>query len=209
MKYKTAPIAVFDTPLGFTTDAIITDFDGTVFGLDNSTTPVATSAPVRAYVQRDVALTQVNAQANIAALGGGTNDCTGRVWSVVAPVQVVVGGAFTASGDGTLWTPASGKKFLLQKYYIQILQNAAMAGGGTLTVTFKDGTVTIPGIGFQCFVPAISVVAGLVVAGAGTGIIEFDIGKLSATANNVLKVNLSGTLTAGNVGVQAWGLEVS
>lgn len=112
--------------------------------------------------------------------------------------------AATAAGNTALWTPTTGKKFRLMRFMIQLTEDAKQAVAGNITVTFQDNTT---GINFavDVWVPASS---GSNVGDAyHTDWIDFGNGILSAAANNVLNVNLSAALTAGNVRVNVCGTE--
>ncbi len=110
----------------------------------------------------------------------------------------------TASGNTALWTPAAGKKFRLMGYSFLITQNAAQSVGGLLEITFQDGTTPLP-FALSVFVPG---AAGTVVgAGDNTGWVVLGNGKISSTVNNVLNINLSAALTAGEVRSVAIGTE--
>jgi hypothetical protein len=113
----------------------------------------------------------------------------------------------TASGNTAVWTPGSGNKFRLLKVFVQVTAAAALASAGVLTVSFQDGTTGMP-VAVDVYLPASSVSAPLGDAFSQ----EIDLGEfgiLSATANNVLNVNLSSAITGGtgNVRVIAMGTE--
>ena len=111
----------------------------------------------------------------------------------------------TASGNTALWTPTSGKKFRLLKLYVQVTAAAALASAGVLTITFQDSSTGIP-IAFDVYLPATSISAPLGDA-FSSGWIDLGNGVISATANNVLNINLSGTVSTGNVRVTCCGTE--
>src|SRR5574340_1320349 len=111
----------------------------------------------------------------------------------------------TATGNTALWTPTSGKKFRLLRFLVILTGNATLGAAAVLTVKFQDATTDI-GLSFDMYVPTS---AG---TNAGDAFVSpwVDIGPLgyiSTTANNVLNVNLSAALTAGNVRVTAIGTE--
>lgn len=111
----------------------------------------------------------------------------------------------TASGDTAVWTPASGKKFRLVGFFLMLTNEAAISGGGAdLDIVLRDGT-TAMGIGMSLYVPQVT---GTTVPGA-SGISPPLLGNgiLSATANNVLNINLSATLTSGKIRITAFGTE--
>ena len=110
----------------------------------------------------------------------------------------------TASGNTGVWTPSGSKKFRLLKYRIQVTGNAATSGGGVITVAFQDNTTDM-GMSHSFFCPS---AAGTTLAGLDTGWTDIGpTGYLSTTGSNVLNVNLSAALTAGNVRVIACGTE--
>lgn len=110
----------------------------------------------------------------------------------------------TASGDNAVWTPAAGKKFRLMRYVIYVTADAARAAAGDVEIILRDATTAI-GVGFSVYVPG---AAGTTfVADASSGWCDLGNGFLSAAANNVLNVNLSAALTAGEVRVVAIGTE--
>lgn len=111
----------------------------------------------------------------------------------------------TASGNTALWTPTSGKKFRLMRFIVDCTANAAISGGGVVvTVTFQDATTAI-NLAFDIFVPTTAVTT--TEGGYTSGWIDIGNGYLSTTANNVLNVNLSSTLTTGNIRVTCAGTE--
>jgi hypothetical protein len=111
----------------------------------------------------------------------------------------------TASGNTAVWTPGSGNKFRLLKVFVELTDNASLASGAVLTISFQDATTAI-NIAFDVFVPTTAVTTVI-----GDGLEQEldlgDFGILSAAANNVLNVNLSATLSTGNVRVIAMGTE--
>lgn len=110
----------------------------------------------------------------------------------------------TASGDTAVWTPAGGKKFRLQRWMIQVTDNAIAASAGVLEIILRDAT-TGTAAAFSVFIPS----SALDTSGqlANSGWVDFGNGILSSTINNVLNVNLSFALTAGEVRVIACGTE--
>lgn len=110
------------------------------------------------------------------------------------------------AGNTAVWTPASGKKFRLMRYQLELTENATLAVAAVLTVKFQDATTDF---GFQhdIFVAA---AAGAVSGEAWrSGWIDIGNGYLSALANNVLNFNISGAanLTAGNFRANVCGTE--
>ena len=144
---------------------------------------------------------------NAAALVGNSNSVyNGASWDRQRTPNVFKTAQATASGNTALWTPASGKKFRLMRLFVQVTANAYLdSGAGVLTVTFQDATTGI-NLAFDVYLPAASVSAPLGDAFA-SGWIDLGNGVLSATANNVLNINLSGKVDAGNVRVTCCGTE--
>ncbi|SRR6266436_3851551 len=110
----------------------------------------------------------------------------------------------TASGTASLWITNSGKKFRLMKLLIIVTGNAAAAAAGLLEIILLDGGTAI-GLGVSVFIPA---AAGTVFSPEfNSGWIDLQNGVLSSAANNILQVNLSFALTAGEVRIIAVGGE--
>lgn len=109
-----------------------------------------------------------------------------------------------ASGDTAIWTPASGKKFRLMRYMLSVTANAARATAGVITVALRDSTTAI-NLTHSIFVPG----AAATTLGAvdDSNWIDLGNGILSAAANNVLNINLSSGLTAGNFRIIVCGTE--
>ncbi len=130
-----------------------------------------------------------------------TGTATGDLMRTPATFKTVQA---TSSGNTALWTPVAGKKFRLMRWIIEVTDNAALAVAGVLTIKLTDSATGI-GQEFDIFVPAASLdTAGLL---GSSGWIDLGNGILSAAANNVLNVNLSAALTAGNVRVRCCGTE--
>jgi hypothetical protein len=112
----------------------------------------------------------------------------------------------TASGNTAAWTPGSGNKFRLLAYRIILTDNVATSGGAVITVSFQDSTTGMP-IAHDVYVPA-AAIAAPVGAAYDSGFVSLgSFGILSAAANNVLNVNLSAALSAGNARIQVAGTE--
>lgn len=125
------------------------------------------------------------------------------VWDRIRTPNVFKTAAATASGNTAIWTPASGRKFRLMRYRVELSGDAAISGGGVLTVKFQDATTDI-NLAHSVYVPA---VAGTAMGAYSTGWNDLGNGILSAAANNVLNVNLSAALTSGTCRVIACGTE--
>lgn len=107
----------------------------------------------------------------------------------------------TVLNTTALWTPASGKKFRLMGGFLMLTGEAALAAPGDLEITLLDQAAAI-GIGMSYYVPALAV-------NEAYAVVPFNLGngKLSATANNILNINLGTALAAGEVRASVWGTE--
>ncbi len=106
--------------------------------------------------------------------------------------------AATGSGETTVWTPTSGKKFRLMGLTVSV--SGTLAGLGVQVITIKDGA---GGTAFLTFNAAV----GATLVGDSQMFSELGQGKLSAAANNLLIVNLGTAMASGSVAVNAWGTE--
>lgn len=109
----------------------------------------------------------------------------------------------TASGDTALWTPATGHKFRLMRFRIEVTADAATAGGAEIDIVLRDSTTALAAA-MSLFVPA---AGGTTIGNISTGWIDWANGYVSTTNNNALNVNLSAALSAGKVRVIAAGTE--
>lgn len=109
----------------------------------------------------------------------------------------------TSSGSTAIWTPATGKKFRLQQFRIQVTGDATISAGGVVTIELLDGSTDL-NLTHDVFVPATAFSLG---DDFDSGWVDLGAGLQSATANNVLNVSLSTALSAGNVRVIAGGIE--
>ena len=109
-----------------------------------------------------------------------------------------------AAGATAIWTPAAGKKFTLMGYSLDVTGDATLTTAGHLEVTFLDGSTPI-GVGESLYVPAVALNAfgGFQTPWMALG----NTGYESLTAGNVLSINLSAALTAGELRVVAIGIE--
>jgi hypothetical protein len=135
----------------------------------------------------------------------GTVDTNRQGWSKARTPTVFRRATTQTTGSTALWTPATNNKFRLLGYLIEVTQNAAASSAGVLTIKLLDSATDIA-IDHQVFIPA---AAGTTLgSGYSTGLIILGtFGILSAAANNVLNLNLSFALTAGQVNVIAFGTE--
>ena len=110
----------------------------------------------------------------------------------------------THIGNTPIWSPASGKKFRLLKYQIESTMNVSQVNQGVLTISFQDGTNPIS-LAHDVYVPSTARVVNI---SYSSGWIDLGgTGFLSVAANNVLSVNLSEALTAGNFRINVAGTE--
>lgn len=111
----------------------------------------------------------------------------------------------TQSGATLIWTPASGRSFRLLKYQIEATANVAQQNQGVIIVSFTDNDTSMP-FAHDVFVPSSAMNSNNIKYQSGW-IALGGIGYLSVAANNVLNVNLSATLTAGNFRINVCGTE--
>lgn len=144
-----------------------------------------------------------SASANILRTLSAETVYNGTGWDRKRTPNVFKTAVVTAAGSTAVWTPAAGKKFRLMGYSIEITGNAIQAAAGNFEITLLDAAAAI-GIGSSLYVPAVA----LNVFGSNAlNPINIGNGYLSALANNVLNVNLSNALTAGEIRVNVWGTE--
>lgn len=132
------------------------------------------------------------------------NPATGA-WIKSVAANVFKTAVATASGDNAIWTPASGKKFVLLKATIEATGNLAINTGGILTMALRDNTTAI-GATFSVFAPG---TAGTTFSPGYREVLDFgELGYTSTAADQVLNLNLSAALTGGTVRVNVSGYEV-
>jgi hypothetical protein len=130
------------------------------------------------------------------------------VQAVIVPTTFKTAQA-ASSGDNALWTPAGGKKFRLQRFKVQVPANCTITARGVLTIKLRDGTTDL-NLTHDVYLGQTAIAADT--SPYGTPLLEtpwIDLGEgiLSAAANNVLNINLSAALGAGNVRVTCCGTE--
>jgi hypothetical protein len=147
----------------------------------------STSAVTTSYVFQLTLLPQVVARANLG-------------------MPTVFTTATTAvSGNTAVWTPASGKKFRIMRYRIELSAFATATGGPLdIDVLLRDGASTVIPIAHTVSTPATATNA---FGSWSTGWVDLGNGYLSTTANNVLNINPSVALAQGKFRVQVAGTE--
>ena len=173
-----------------------------VTGMDPAGGPF--NRPVTAYYNFDTAIQGIGLDSrSFHYLWNGRGGVPGWVAARVVDTFKTVQAA--AAGNTALWTPTAGQKFRLMRYLVTVTGNAILAAGAVLTVSLFDGGAGATGQAHDIFVPAAATsLEGFIY---NSGWIDLGNGVLSAAANNVLNVNLSAALTAGNVRVIACGTE--
>lgn len=138
----------------------------------------------------------------------GTPDANRQGWSKPRTPTVFRQVATQASGNTAVWTPASGNKFRLLKFKIQVTGDANFAAAAQLTIGFQDN-VTDLAVSHIVNIPAtVGLVATSVNDGYDSGWIDLGaFGILSSAVNQVLNVNLSATVLTGKVNVIVAGCE--
>jgi hypothetical protein len=125
-------------------------------------------------------------------------------WDRLRTPVVFKTAAVTGAGSTALWTPAAGKKFRLLRYMVIVTDQATLAAGATLTIDLLDAAGTLAQT-HSVFVPNVGLTGGAPLYVSPW--VDLGNGILSATANNVLNVNLSAALTAGICRILVCGTE--
>ncbi len=143
------------------------------------------------------------------AYGGafsGAADAVRQGWSKFRTPTVFKTVQATASGNTAIWTPGTGNKFRLLRFLVSVSANAFLASAGVLVISFQDAAVATSvnlEVYLQGSAPANP--SGNVFYSGWIDLGQF--GILSAAANNVLNVNLSTALSAGDVRITVCGTE--
>lgn len=104
-----------------------------------------------------------------------------------------------------VWTPASGKRWRLLKFKIDVTVEANLSAGADLTLDLQDVTTSI-GLIHTIWVPTTSVTTGL--GCFSTGVVDIGpVGIAAALINTALNIKLSAALVAGKCNVIAMGIE--
>jgi hypothetical protein len=128
----------------------------------------------------------------------------GATWDNARTPNIFKTGTATANGNTTLWTPASGKKFrLMGIVVVAVTGQSTQTVGGNFEITLTDSGTAI-GLGWSLLVPSVALanVSDTIFPAA-----DLKNGYLSTTANNVLQVNLSAGMVAGECRVTVYGTE--
>ena len=149
-------------------------------------------------------MASADARLSARVLGVGLMASNGATHDVLRTPTIFKSVSATASGNTTVWTPASTKKFRLMRYCVMVTDNATLAVAGVLTIKLQDSGTDLNQT-HDLFVPsaALNTTGDLYVSPW----IDLGNGILSATADNVLQINLSAALTAGNARVICCGVE--
>lgn len=143
----------------------------------------------------------------LAKYGGafsGTANTGLRFWSSARMATIFRQVSSAAIGSTIIWTPASGNKFRLLAFKLQITGDATLAVAGQLTIKLLDAAASL-NLDHIEYIPAIAV---NLFGGYDSGWISLgDFGLLSATANNKLNLNLSAALATGLVNIIVAGTE--
>jgi hypothetical protein len=129
----------------------------------------------------------------------------GRRYSKARNPNVIKTGQFT-TGTTALWTPSAGNFYRLLKFIVEVTDNATLAVGGVLTITFNETTTGDLPIAFDVFVPAVALNNSGILYSSGWIELGF-YGVLAAAVNRALNVKLSAALATGNVRVTVAGCE--
>lgn len=144
-----------------------------------------------------------DAQTGSNNFGAALMGFNGANWDRVRNPNVVKTVATQASGDTSLWAPGSGNRWRLQRVKFDLSGDAAISGGGVLTIALRDGTTAI-GVTQSPYVPG---TGGTALGGWSSDWIDLGNGIQSAANNQDLNVNLSAALTAGFCRVLACGTQ--
>jgi hypothetical protein len=139
----------------------------------------------------------------VATLGAQYGLVTSTTWDRLRTPKIFNTANGSSVGNNAIWTPGSGKKFRLMRYKLSAPSNTAQTTGGELTMTWYDGG-SATAIYETAYVPA---AGGTTLGGWSTGWVDLGNGILSATSNNILNINLSASLTAGNIRCIVAGIE--
>ena len=109
------------------------------------------------------------------------------------------------AGNTAIWSPSSGKRFVLLAYTISATSNIAAAVAGILDVALIDGASNTQ-LGDSLFIPGTA--GSNFLNTTSEGLILLGSGYTSGVVGNVLSVNLSFALTSGVIHVLALGREI-
>lgn len=109
----------------------------------------------------------------------------------------------TANSNQTIWTPATGKRFRLLGYAIDVTGDANVASATHVTISLTDSG-TLFGLSHSVYIPASGTVNGNLAQWAWD---LGGIGYLSSTVGNSLQLLPATALTAGLIRVRVQGVE--
>jgi len=177
-------------PVNLNTDPMtyVMPIDGTIssgfvnIGLSSSPAQVANMSDFSAFTS---ALT----------VKAGEYVAKGNNLELVRTPSIFKTGTANAIGSTALWTPAAGKKFRVMGYTFTLPSTATSAAG--TVITLKDDATSV-----------FTIIVMGTTSGALSGSVELPgNGYLSTAADNVLNINCSAALTAGQIAVSVWGTE--
>ncbi len=135
----------------------------------------------------------------------GTPNAALQNWSKPRTPTIFKQVTATASGNTAIWTPGTGNKFRLLRFKIQVTGDATQSVAGRITIGLQDATTDV-GLSQVVYVPG--AITTPTINDYDSGWIDLGtFGILSASANNVLNINLSAALAAGVVNVIVCGTE--
>lgn len=114
---------------------------------------------------------------------------------------------FTGAAQGTVWTPAAGKRITLKGCALRARVTTALAGATPGDAIFLlDNAVATPLISLGTVTTATDAPGAVAY---GLTFFDYDLGYQLAAVNNVLKVSTLATITTGVIAVEGfvWGDE--
>lgn len=139
------------------------------------------------------------------AFSGTTDAARLGVWVARVPTVFRTVSA-TASGNTAVWTAATGNKWRLLRYKIEVTANASVASGGVITVKFQDVTTDI-NLTHSVFVPTTGLTTNIDTYWTSEWTDIGPFGILAAATATALNINLGSTLATGVCRVIVCGVE--
>jgi hypothetical protein len=136
-----------------------------------------------------------------------------NVANLEASVVKTFSGTFTTTGNVAVWTPATGKKFVLKGFAINAVVTTVLAGTGT-SIHLVDGTsVGASGVNIVWPLAAFSATqaAGSVLRQPTVSIVPYKSGGfVGTTAGQALRIVADASISTGVIAVSGivWGDEV-